>query len=161
MSSYICDALHFNSCEQGLISLIGRHYWPHEVKQLYPEFLEDSHKDQARRIAAIFDAIRELSARCVTLQYRHHFDDSDAEIRGQIEILKAKKRFKPLDVTGIYKALICLNYQIETHHLEALRPLTTAESQALTFLRVMIHDLAHEIATGTPEYKAAQWSLRD
>lgn len=166
MSSFIPSAKHFNSIERTVIFLTqnSNFYFPYSFKDKFPKIYNGRHFSQDlidKEVISIIDTLRELTPLCVTLQYRHHYEGKlDKEIIEQTEILKHdKKGGEPLTKIGLFKALQCLSYQIETDHLKQLRNLTTEEENALFFIDELKNTLAVDIVSSLPDYEAQKWEI--
>ncbi len=166
MSSFIPSEKHFNSCEQAVKNLAtgSTFYFPYSLKDSAPELVNKRLYSLDRiegRISSIFDSLRQLTALCVTLQYRHCYEGKlNREIETQTEILMSQKKiYISLDKLALYKALNCIVYQIETRHLKDLRGLTTQEENALLFINEMIICLAKDVISNLPEYNDNSWSI--
>jgi len=167
MSSYICTPKHFNSIEQKIADLINYNsdfYFPYKLRREYPVLYSRTSLPSAKEeeISKIIDCLRELNAVCVTLQYKDHYKGKlDKEISDQKQILFEGKKegYKNLTLTGLYNALRCLNYQIESEHLKDLFGLNTEQENALLFIETMTNELAHMIIRELPEDKSNRWSI--
>lgn len=166
MSSFINSAKHFNSVEEAVCNLAynDQFYLPYSLKTICGKWY-DSRKNTIEaiheEIKAHFDTLRELQALCVTLQYKHHYPPGtlNAQIEVETEETKQKTEIEPLTIHGIFKALGCISYQIETEHLKELRQLTQKEEDALFFLDELQNSIAHYIVGNTPEYEEAKYSI--
>ena len=58
-----------------------------------------------------------------------------------------------------YKALQCINYQLEIPHLTEIRKLTTEEELAIELLNEITGEIAMKIVRRLPEYNKAGWSI--
>lgn len=166
MSSFIPSANHFNSIERTVIFLTQNNnfYFPYSFKDKFEKIYYKGHYSQDlidKEVISIIDTLRELTPLCVTLQYRHHYEGTvDKEISEQTEILKqTRKGGTPLTKVGLFKALQCLSYQIETEHLTQLRSLTTEEENALFFVDELKNALAIDIVSSLPDYEAQKWEI--
>ena len=81
------------------------------------------------------------------------------EIQVQREIVHKRKGFKELDIYGLYKALNCVQYQIEIEHLEELGGVTEEHKKALKFLEILQNWLAHHIAHKSERYDQNEWEI--
>jgi hypothetical protein len=159
MSSIILSAKHFNSVEKSLQTLMMTDFHvPYELKHfdiLYSRRIAgtDAIYDEVTRIMNI---IRNLSCECVVMQYKHHYKVPARQVKlEQADLLKHPDQFVRLNFTALYKAVECVNYQIELKQLK--REVTQEEKDAVLFLRELAIALAKEIVRVTPEYDAAQW----
>ena len=166
MSSFIPSSKHFNSIEQSLISLTmsSEFYFPYSFKSRFPKLYNKRNYTQDcidAEVRQIVDTLRELTAICVSLQYKHHYTGTlNSEIQGQIEILNHdKKSYNSLTKIGLYKALSCVGYQIEAEHLKELRDLTTEEENALFFVNEMQNTLSMDIVRNLPSYDSEMWNI--
>lgn len=164
MSSFICDPKHFNSIEKTVqyLALGSEFHFPYALKNIYPELYNKSTgvDIQADKVSEIVDTLRSLNVLCVSLQYKHNFTGVlDAEIAEQMEIVQDKPEGVQLSTIGLYKAIQCVNYQIETEHLKELRELTEDEQNAMIFLKAMDNHLAYLIVMALPEYDTAKWEI--
>lgn len=166
MSSFIPSANHFNSIERTVIFLTQNKnfYFPYSFKNKFKTLYDSRHYSQDAidsEVISIIDTLRELTPLCVTLQYRNHYEGKlDNEISEQTEILKqTRKGGTSLTKVGLFKALQCLSYQIETEHLTQLRSLTTEEENALFFVEEMKSNLAIDIVSSLPDYEAQKWEI--
>ena len=166
MSSFINTPEHFNSIERKLhfMAMTNNFYVPYSLKTISPKFYDRQHyntDDVLQEISEFMDTMRELNVICVTLQYRDHYQGIlDKEIKEQTEIIKTKNTSTAeLTEIGLYKAIQCMTYQIETKHLKELRQLTVQEENAIIFFEEIKHALAVDIISELPEYNNAKWSI--
>lgn len=164
MSSYICSAKHFNSIEESTFNLIryDRDFHCYQLKGQFDKLRDQRGYDESlirKEVKSIINELRELNVICVSLQYKQHYDNVDKEIKEQKELIYADKSYKTLNLTGLLKAFICVNYQIEIEHLQELGGLTDEQKRAMNFLKIMIDYLTYRIATGTPAYDQAEWEI--
>ena len=165
MSSFICSAKHYNSIEYKLHNHVYKDdfYIPYGLRDICPlwytkrnSFYEAIFKEISNHI----DTIRELNAVCVSLQYAHlSYEDLDEEVATQITKVKEITSVKTLSLLGLYNALCCADYQIETEHLEGLRELTPEEINAMTFLHTMKQAVAFYILYKMENDKTNTWSI--
>lgn len=169
MSSFTNSPQHFDDAQCSIAYLIAydtEYHLPYKIKQTYPRLHVTqggwSTEQVEEIISSIFDTIAELQVVCVNLQYRHHNEGKvDQSIKHELEHIRQNKKIiatRRLSIIELYKSLQCINYQIETEHLTSIRELTVEEQNAMTFLSVMIDDLAHHIVNGLDEYQSAKWS---
>ena len=107
------------------------------------------------------EEIRKLSVLCYHLQYKEEYKGNlDKEIQEWNFILLNDKLIS-IELTSIqlYSALNCVTYQIETDHLEELRPLTPNEQNVIVFLELFKADLLEHIVRNTQEYKDSKWTI--
>lgn len=165
MSSFICGPSHFNKIEAGLKEYLLKDDYAcgYQIGQLFPALYgrETLHSDKERLIRDITDELRKLNVLCVSLQYKSHYVGTlDKEIEDQtFTLLKGRRAVSPPNQYQLFKALNCLNYQIETEHLEEIRSLDDQEKLAMAFLKEVKYKLAYDIATDTPEYESAEWEI--
>ncbi len=166
MSSFLNTPKHFNSIEFSIQNLFwgSNFYCPYSFKAVFPELYDKKHYSTERiekTVTGIVDTLRELSVLCVTLQYKHHYTGSlDNEIAGQKTMLLTDKNDKTsLSKVGLYKAINCAMYQIETDHLKELRALTPEEENCLFFFKELSKTLAEDIVNELKEYKDQKWSI--
>lgn len=167
MSSYICDAKHFNSIEKNLqdnFKWNDRFNGIYRIKEIYPDLYEpkkqlDEIIDQI--IRSIIDDLRKLNVVCHCLQYKESYGgDIDHNIKVQEDIAFIRKRgYKKLSLHGLYNAMLCLHYQIELEHLEALTNRDESKQKPYQFLESMIDFLAYLIVSKLPEDKTNRWSI--
>ena len=144
MSSFINSAKHFNSIEQKLRRLLHRDFraWSaleNVAPNIYKHWTNNClGKSDEKEITAIIDTLRELQVLCVTLQYKHHYEgDLDAQMQAERVSVKTKTETVNLSLHGLYNALECIRYQIETEHLIELLELTPVDENAMTFVAVI------------------------
>jgi hypothetical protein len=136
---------------------------PYEHRKLFPQL--DSNQAGVdgvyKEVTALCDELRRLNVLCVSLQYKHHHEGTlDAEIKTETDdLLTNKAEKKDLTILGLYNALRCIRYQIETEHLKDLRGLTPEENKAVTFANFCIDELAHLMVSNLPEDTSCHWSL--
>lgn len=166
MSSFINTPEHFNSIERKLHYMaMGRNFYvPYSLKKIAPKFYDRQHyntDEVLEEITDFIDTMRELNVICVNLQYRHNkIGALDSEISNGIAYVKTKNtNTAELSEIGLYKALQCMTYQIETEHLRELRSLTQTEENALYFFEEIKKALAFDIVSNLPEYNNAAWSI--
>ena len=138
--------------------------FPYELKGEFPE-LYNMHTApdfaKAQSVQELTNSLRSLNALCVTLQYAHHYEGRvDQEIKEQTDgLINEKSGGELLNKVQLFKALQCLNYQIETSHLTELRELTIDEANAMKFLDVFTDALARFIVSSSSDYDKAKWEL--
>jgi hypothetical protein len=158
MSAFICGNQHFNSIESKLFDLIKNDqdfYFPYSLRDKFPVLYDNKHNlDELILIelGAVIDTLRNLNVVTVTLKYAAHYEGKlDAEIKEQKAILfEDKKNYTNLTKRGLYNALRCLSYQIETEHLDELGGMEEDERKAMFFLNEMVNALAHHILINLP-----------
>jgi len=167
MSSFINTPEHFNAVEFTLINLLAYN------RDFYPDYaLRDKYKclqPNTKNVSEIETLCRHivnnlanLNILCVSLQYKHHYEGKlDEEIKTQTEYMKLNRsrNGKHLSLLGLYNALRCINYQIETEHLKDLRELNEDEENAMQFLDLIVDSIAHHLVSKLPEDKTCTWSL--
>ena len=161
MSSIALPSLHFNSVEIGIYkaffvdSKIG--FDPYRYTELNRLRL----KDPQEVIGALMDEVRNLSALCISLQYKHHYQGRlDKEIEhSQRELLNNKAAIRSISLIGLYKALQSIDYQIELEHLTGLRGLTDMEEVALSWIKKVSEDISERIIKELPEYESSEWVI--
>ena len=167
MSSFICNDKHFAYIAKGIIYLATKtdFYFSPELLKIAPEL--DRHKstgkkDAQHRIDALTNNLRDLQVLCVCLQYKHHFPGTlDQEIQAHKQHLDYQQfTVEGLTLVRLYKALCCALYQIETHHLEELRPLTTDEREGLSFFTTLKIELSEYIIWKSPAFQNAPWEIK-
>ena len=165
MSSFICSSKHFNSIERTVINLTQdqNFYFPYAFKCVYPELYEKRYYTQDRidsAVTEIVNVLRELNVLCVSLQYKHHYPGTlDKEISEQKAIVSDRAQSANLSKIELYKALICVSYQIEEQHLTELRQLSQQETNALFFIKEMKGALSADIIRSLPDYDVAAWEI--
>src|SRR5688572_23892936 len=112
MSSFIPSSEHFNSLEAGIIRMLNNKdfSFPYALKDTFPG-MYNRHVQGVTEVKQVFDTLRELTALCVTIQYKNHYQGTlDQEIQEQTAILKQDKRsMVVLTIHGVLKGLQCLN----------------------------------------------------
>ena len=161
MSSFICSANHFNSIEMMIPKIISlSEFNSYNLKEFGLYKYNTSLNESVVKVAKYIQDLRELNVVCFYLQYKDGYDESiDVLIPNELQYLKNPTKVKELTPLGLYNALICLNYQIETEHLKELRGLTEEEQMALDFLEVFTNSLARFICQIAPEDKTNKWSI--
>lgn len=166
MSSYVCSPEHFNSiakaAESALIWEQNFHFWNIELIEAYPELKRPREFKKATKtfVEKMVDTLRDINALCVSLQYKHHYVGKlDEEIESQKQYTRSSNKSKHLTKHGLFKALQCLDYQIEIVHLEELRELTDDEKNAMLFLDKFKDAMAHHIVSYSSEYDQAAWEV--
>ena len=168
MSSFICSAKHFNSIENKISDLIlfnSNFSFPYSLKNEFDKMYNSRNYGQIgvkEELSGVMDSLRSLNATCVTLQYKSHYQGRvDTEIKKEKETLfNDKKTTKSLTTIGLYNALRCLSYQIETEHLEELGGMGEDENKAMLFLEAMINSVAHFALSCLPQNDSDNaWSL--
>jgi hypothetical protein len=166
MSSFICSNKHFNSVEFALqlllVSRTNQFHSPAAFREKMPNlYYKEDFASIDADITRMVDHLRRLSALCVTLQYAHHYPgEVDTQIKLKTDdLLRHKKEHIKLTPLGLYNALNCIEYQIETSHLVELRPLTGDEELALLFLSTMIQSLGEYIIRQLPEDQTCHWEI--
>lgn len=167
MSSFICNPSHFNSIEEKLINLItfkNDFYLPYSLRNVLPKCkdrLYSSLTEMENEIKSVMDELRKLNVVCVSLQYKDHYQGVlDREIEEQTSLLMSDKTTKKdLSVHGLYNALRCLDYQIETEHLIDIFGMNEGQNNAMLFLNEIINELAAYIISNLPEDNTNTWSI--
>lgn len=118
-------------------------------------------KSAMKEVNSFIETLMELQVLCVSLQYRHHYEGRlDQEISEQREILHIPCNNPVLlSPVALYKSIQCTLYQIETEHLEELRPLTQKEQDCLIFFRFFANNIADFIVHRLKEYDEAPWGI--
>jgi hypothetical protein len=161
MSSNLLPPIHFNSVELGIYRAFfidtPTGFNPYRYKELSIFKI----KDPQELIGALMDEIRSLSALCISLQYKHHYQGKlDEEIeRSQEELMSNKTAWEGLPIMGLYKAIQSIEYQIETKHLIELRGLTEPEEVALSWIKKVEGEIAERIINQLPEYRGSKWVI--
>ena len=163
MSSYICDPKHFNSIEKEIKNLSHDINFsiPYSLREICSSWYSKGEKSKIQlEISNLIDTLRELNVICVCLQYKSHFEGVlDNDIKTQMEIVKSKTSTKHLTLHGLYNALQCLNYQIETEHLKDLFGLNEEQIKAMKFLKEFTICVGAEIISNLPEDRTNSWSI--
>ena len=165
MSSFICSAKHFNSIENKLhlLAASSSFYVPYSLKEITPKFYDRKKyliEDIETEISEIIDTLRELNVLCVSLQYKHNFEGTlDNEIKEELTLVKTKTDIKGLTRHGLFNALRCVDYQIESEHLNDLRSLTQNEENALAFVKGLYISIALDLVRELPDDKSNKWSI--
>jgi len=159
MSSFICDPEHFASVQAGLIQLqessstCPKPYPRRWDENLFPHEI-------AGKIRGYISTLQRLQCTCVCLQYKHHEGNRPRDIVASVRYYQSKKhRAYRLSMAGIVQGLVCILYQIETEHLEAIRPLNDTEKAALEWAKDYKNALAMYILTQSSEWQKAQWCI--
>jgi hypothetical protein len=158
MSAFICGNQHFNSIQDKLFSLIrweDDFHFPYLLRDKFPKLYASKHyldEGVNEELSQVMDTLRNLNVVTVTLKYAAHYEGKlDAEIKEQKAILfEDKKTLTTLTVKGLYNALRCLSYQIETEHLDELGGMEEEERKAMLFLHTMEDTLAHYLVNNIP-----------
>lgn len=144
MSSFICSSKHFNSIERKLLSLVNSGDFMGRFKE--------------SEIKSFVKNARELNVLCVSFQYKNHLDNGlDNEIKEQMEIANMKDGTKELTPLGLYNALRCLNYQLETHHLKGINDKLINDTMPM--LECFINFAAEVVCEKLPDDKTNRWSI--
>lgn len=167
MSSFICSNKHFASIAKGIMCIIGTNsfYVSYNLKQIAPQIYSYkqtlNEQSAIKEVNSFIGTLMELQVLCVSLQYRHHYEGHlDQEISEQREILHIPcNNPVPLSPAALYKSIHCALYQIETEHLEELRPLTSKEKDCLAFFQLFAANIADHIVSCLPEYDKAPWGI--
>ena len=167
MSSFICSNKHFASIAKGIMHIININSFhvSYDLKQIAPQIYSykqiANEKFAMKEVNSFIETLMELQVLCVSLQYRHHYEGHlDQEISEQREILHMPcDNPVSLSPAALYKSIHCALYQIETEHLEELRPLTSKEKDCLTFFRLFAANIADHIVSGLPDYDKAPWVI--
>jgi len=158
MSSFICSPIQFNSIEYYLTQKeLGN-----DPIYCLRKLAKTANKSATgEEITGFVDTLRVLSVLCISLQYQRHFKNRlDLEIAEQRKKLFSNKKPRVfLNDISAYKALQCINYQIEISHLKELRDLSASEELAMELLHEITCEIAMKIVRRLPEYTAAGWSL--
>lgn len=167
MSSFICSNKHFASIAEGIIRIIETNSFhvSFHLKLIAPHvynYKRTSDEQSAmKEINSFIETLMELQVLCVSLQYSHHYEGRlDQEISEQRKILHIPcKNPVSLSPVALYKSIQCALYQIETEHLEELRPLSQKEQDCLTFFQLFANNIAGYIVSRLPEYGIAPWGI--
>lgn len=167
MSSFICSNKHFVSIAKGIMRMIqtNNFYVSFSLKQIAPQIYSykrtSDEKSAMKEVNSFIETLMEIQVVCVSLQYRHHYEGRlNQEISEQREILHMPcDNPVSLSPAALYKSIHCALYQIETKHLEELRPLTSKEKDCLTFFRLFAANIADHIVSHLPEYDKAPWGI--
>ncbi|WP_455635181.1 hypothetical protein [Parabacteroides sp.] len=167
MSSFICSNKHFASIAKGIVCIIKTNSFhvSFSLKQIAPQIYSYkrtlNEQSAIKEVNSFIDTLMELQVLCVSLQYRHHYEGHlDQEISEQREILHIPcENPVSLSPVALYKSIHCALYQIETEHLEELRPLTSREKDCLTFFRLFANNIADYIIKHLPEYDKVPWTI--
>ena len=167
MSSFICSNKHFASIANGIVRIIetNNFHVSYNLKQIAPQIYSYkqtlNEQSAIKEINSFIETLMDLHVLCVSLQYRHHYEGRlDQDIREQREILHLPcNNPVSLSAAALHKSIRCALYQIETEHLEELRPLTSKEKDCLTFFRLFAINIADYIVSHLPEYGKAPWGI--
>lgn len=165
MSSFINSAKHFSTIKKNLY----RHLFNVEDKIYLPYSFADRFKkvyDRSNFIEVRENAVKEqinnfakLQALCVNLQYKHHSENLDLDIKeSQKEVVKDIEA-KSIDKTALVKLLGCSIYQVETEHLKELRELTKEEEDALFFVKEIHKEIIEHIVYTSKEYNNSEYAI--
>ncbi len=169
MSSYVCEPKHFNSIQGGIYTLLNytgvhRLHFPYELRKIFPHQYSNDNKYIERRqeIKNVVDTLAKINVLTVCLQYKDKYIEGtlDAAIKEDTEqVLNRDGAYKSLTPAGLFKAIQCLDYQIEIEHLTNIRELTETEINALAWLKAMRNKVAEYIVINTPDYEKADWGI--
>ena len=171
MSAFICDPKHFTSIKDATFRKFRKSFngdWKglntHDFKKylepaatLPPFKLEDFTKNL---IDKYIDVLIVLSVETVCLKYKHHLEEGqtvERDIKDQTRAAKRRTEPAELSDTALFKAIQCMEYQIETEHLN--RPETTLEKEAQEFFKTLKIQLALIIAGTSADYEKAKWAI--
>jgi hypothetical protein len=144
MSSFVCSDAHFNSIQRALTS---SHKFSQYRSSYSPYYcLRDYNEKQ---IGSLVDTWHTINYEAVARQYGDNLFIPN----------RNHKDFKVITESGLVKALQCLNYQIEIHHIKNVRKLTTEEETAMDILGNLISEINENIVNKLPEYNTAEWEL--
>lgn len=149
MSSFICSAKHFNSIEKAIT----------EYNNLENGYAFHFNGDYAttESLITMLNNLRFLNVVCVTFQYRHIEPIVDAEIQSELKEIGKPTQIKPLTLLGLFNALSCVDYQIETEHVSGLYD--EIVNATMPTLKAFISCLAEKIVRNLPEDKTCTWSI--
>lgn len=149
MSSFICSPKHFSSIRKSLQDL-------QKFDNSWNGY--GSPFKTSAEIDTFVDGLIWLNVVCVNFQYRHHNDGKlDTVISSDMEAAKTPTRAKHLSIRGLYNALRCTNYQIETEHITGLFDLQVSETMPI--LRKLLDSLAHKILSKLPDDETNTWEV--
>lgn len=148
MSSFVCSPKHFCSIKKGLKDLY--------TKDQY--FARWSPFQELTDIDTFIDNLIWLNVVCVNFQYKHH-NEGKLDTVIPLELDYAKKTVTPsfLTLHGLYNALKCVNYQIETEHVKGLYDLQVSETMPI--LETLLNKLAKKIVDELPDDKSNTWCI--
>jgi hypothetical protein len=135
---------------------------PVKIRETFPDLYYTPPDEAAIRetMGGIMDTLKALNVVCFCLQYRDHYPGTlDAEIGRQLLHVNQPLQGRRLELPALYKALECLEYQIETQHLVKLRDLNAEEVAALGFLRAMPPAIAAHLIQVSTAYQNAPWAI--
>jgi hypothetical protein len=166
MSSYVCSAKHFNSVENALQILLASKTngfsAPAAFREKFPSVYYKSDFDAIdKTVTVICNELRKLNVLTVTYQYKDHYKGRvNTEIKTATDaLLKYRTEKVKLTTLGLYNALNCIEFQIETQHITDFRPLYPEEENALLFLTEMIESIGLYIIRKLPEDKTCRWEI--
>jgi hypothetical protein len=139
MSSFVCSSLHYNQIEHALIKKTNRG-------------LDALSNMTAKEVTNFVNTLYALNRETTSNKYG---DDPK-------QYKRSKRNFNFLSDSHItdvelLKALDCVVYQIELHHLTDDRELKPSEKRAMDLLDKIRDELAHLIVYSTMEYQRAPW----
>lgn len=163
MSCFICSASHFNSVEDGITRLFIHEdlfLFPVSVREIAYELFDKSYsawRQGEKRIKSIMDTLRDLNVICVGLAWNE--PDMWKTMILEKEAVKVKTKIVHLNNIELYKAIQCIEYQIEIEHLEALGEVSMEQKAALFFLKEVKATLATFILCNSEDYEKAKWCV--
>lgn len=150
MSSFICSSKHFCSIENALNEILSG------SEGYYLE--RNTGLKSKQDISKFVENLRWLNVVCVTFQYRSHYEGKmDAQISAELANVATKCKPKYLSLHGLYNALTCVDYQIETEHVKGL--FDTQVSETMPLLKNLIDYLARQIVSKLPDDNTNNWSI--
>lgn len=139
MSSFICSTKHFNTVEKNLIDLCNDRTLYH-----YPT-----------QINKMMQAMRQITVKSYFNQYANHYPNIEAEIKAANYELGKITKVNKLPLIAIFKALNCINYQIETPNEE----MTPDELKQFLLFEEISAAIAKKIVQNLDAYDMPQWEI--
>jgi hypothetical protein len=171
MSSFINTPKHFSTIKTNLARLIIygdvndrqkiNFYLPYEMKNTHPIIYDNTYfvEEREKEIFNEIDIFAELQALCVCLQYKHHSDKLDEDIKVNCKEVKTIVKTERISIIALFKLIGCALYQVETEHIKELRALTKEEKRALQFMKDIHNEIAHHVVYNSKDFKNSNYSI--
>lgn len=158
MSSQTNDSRHFNSVERALQqdATSNRQYCCQPLRNALREARKETDDEKNQFVTEFIDTLRQLQPRFVFAQY--DMGSPESEI---LYLMTNKQDFTPLTNMGLYKALECIDYQMEMEYIGGPDKLSPKEAEALRLLKECINEMAKHICRGLHAYEREEWTIKD
>jgi len=165
MSSFINSPKHFSTIKNNLKKVLFYSaepvYLPYSMADKYQKIYNKSYfvEEREKELDSLINTFAELQAICVNLQYKHHSENLDLDIKISVEEVKKEIDSERVSNIKLLKLINCAFYQVETEHLTELRQLTKEEKRAFNFVKEIQKALTEHIIYNSEDYKSGDCSI--